>query len=884
MTPERWAAVKSIFDEVCSLGAEDSAALLDRLCHGDESMKRDVMRLLDADRRAATFLDTPVLLLSPDAFRQPTELGSMEGRRLGPYRIVREIGHGGMGTVYIAERDDAEFDQRVALKVVREARSERVLRWFRSERQILASLEHPNIARLLDGGTTDDGIPYLAMEYIEGIPIDEYCTTRSLPVDDRLALFLQVCAAVDFAHRRLIVHRDLKPGNILVADGIPKLLDFGIAKLLVPDGADLTATDTQQRVLTPEYASPEQIRGEPIRPANDVFALGVLLYRLLTDRGPYGTPTPPPYELARAVCEQEPDLPSEVVESRHLRRRLRGDLDTIAMKALRKDPDERYASVAQLAEDVNRHLTGRPIHARADSVAYRTRKFVVRHRLAVASAAAIVVALVGGLAATTRQAHETELQRARAERRFNEVRQLANSLIFEVHDGIENLPGATPTRQLLVRRALDYFDSLAAEEQNDPALRRELASAYDKLGGVLGRPYTSNMGDSAAALASYEKALAIREALARDAHDRETQMDLWSSYYNVGQIYRETENTRGALDYYGKAYHLVSQAVASTPEDPALVRALARTAVARAHTYEQAGRVTESLASAREALILHERLLKGNPDNRAARSELATDVGRVGIALMRLGQHADALRHVERRIEIARQLTAVDPANVTYRRGLSTAHLQLGQALARNGDATGALREERAALAIRQALAQQDRADRQAAIDVMFAQLELGQLLKRHGDRSAAVDALRKAADTARELADADPKYVFYRLSLTSALTHLSQVLSDLGRHSEAATHARRAITVIEATAARDPADARLRFATALAYEAMGDALNSDPVRVSAGQADAPQGWYRRSLEIMNAMQKEGVLAGGTLYGDEPARRAAVEGKVESRK
>jgi serine/threonine protein kinase/tetratricopeptide (TPR) repeat protein len=887
MTPERWAVIKSIFDQVSTSGSGDAAALVERLCRGDAEMRAEVTRLLDADRRASTFLDSPALLVSPESIQQTTELESMVGRRIGPYRVVREIGRGGMGTVYLADRDDAEFHQRVALKLVREAQSERVLRWFRYERQILATLEHPNIARLLDGGTTEEGIPYLVMEHVEGTPIDEYCVAHELSIDQRLALFRQVCAAVDFAHRRLVVHRDLKPPNILVANGVPKLLDFGIAKLLSPDGAD-DAADTRQRVLTPEYASPEQIRGEPIRPANDVFALGVLLYRLLTDRGPYGSPTPAPYELARAVCEQEPDMPSAAVEDRFLRRRLRGDLDTIVVTALRKDPERRYASVAQLDEDIDRHLTGRPILAHDSTFAYRARKFVVRHRLAVASATAVTVALVGGLAATMWQAHQTELQRARAERRFAEVRQLANALIFEVHDGIENLPGATPTRQLLVKRALDYFDSLAAEERNDAALQRELASAYDKLGGVLGRPYASNMGDSEAALASYRKALTIREALARDAEDRQTQLDLWSSYFNVGQIHRETSNTRGALEYHAKAYDIVSRLVNAQPDDQALLRALARTAVTRAHTFEQSGRVTESLATAREALALHERLLKSDPANRAGQSELATDIGRVAIALLRLGERQDALRHAERRIDIARNLTAADPANVAYRRGLSTAHLQLGQALARNDDVAGAVREERAALAIRQALSQEDPADRQAAIDVMFAELELGQVLARSGDRSGAAAALQSAAGSAQRLATSDPKYVFYRLSLASALTHLSQVLSALGRHSDASTHARQAIATIEAVAAKDPADTRLRFATALACEAMGDALSTerrrDPVRVSAGSDDSAHDYYRRSFEIMSAMQKEGVLAGGTLFGDEAARLAAVAAKVAGRR
>jgi non-specific serine/threonine protein kinase/serine/threonine-protein kinase len=883
MTPERWAAIKAIFDEISSAGSDDSE-LLDRLCRGDEEMRREVVQLLEADRQASAFLVDPALRVLPDVAPDAPPPGSMAGMRIGPYHLVREVGHGGMGTVYIAERADAEFEHRVALKIVREVHSERVRRWFRYERQLLARLEHPNIARLFDGGTTRDGIPYLVMEYVEGVPIDRYCREHALSIDERLRLFLQVLAAVDFAHRRLIVHRDLKPQNILVADGVPKLLDFGIAKLLSPDDTDAAQADTRQRVLTPEYASPEQIRGEPIRPANDVFALGVLLYRLLTDQGPYGRPTPPPYELARAVCEQDPDLPSTVAGDRALRRRLHGDLDTITMKALRKDPETRYASVAQLAEDIERHLSGLPIHARGDVLTYRARKFIARHRVALAGAAAVVMALVGGLASTLWQARETERQRVRAERRFDEVRQLANTLIFEVHDGIENLPGATPTRRLLVRRALDYFDSLAAEEQNDPRLQRELASAYDKLGGVLGRPYTSNIGDSAAALASYQKALAIREALARRVHDRDAQMDLWSSYFNVAQIYRETSNTRGALDYHAKAYAIVGRLVSASPDDPGLLRALARSAVNRAHTFEQAGRIRDSLASAREALALHERLLTDGSNNAAARSELATDVGRVAIALLRLGERAEALRHSERRLEIARQLTAADASNVAFRRGLSTAHLQLGQALARNGDLAGALREERAALSIRETLAREDPADRQAFIDVMFAQLELGQLFARSGDAARAVELLQVAADAARTLSEADPNYVFYRLSLGSALTHLSQVLSGLGRHADAATQARQAIAIVEETASRDPVDARLRFATAFAYEAMGDALSAprrpDAVRASAGDGDSPRTWYRRSFDIMTAMHKEGVLAGGTLFGDEGARLDALARKL----
>jgi len=343
-------------------------------------------------------------------------------RRIGPYRVLRELGHGGMGTVYLAARDDDQYQKRVAVKVVRGLDSAEVVRHFRRERQILAGLEHPNIARLLDGGTTDDGLPYLIMQHVEGQPIDRFCDERKLTVRERLQLFQGVCAAVQHAHRNLVVHRDIKPANVLVtADGVPRLLDFGIAKLLNPEIAAEVPTATGL-AMTPDYASPEQARGGPITTATDVYSLGVVLYELLTGHRPYRVKSREPLEVLKAICEEEPEKPSTAVareEERpapdgrahpttaetvsrtregtpdRLRRRLRGDLDNIVMMALRKEPQRRYGSVEALSEDLRRYLEGLPVRAHKATAWYRTSKFVRRHAFGVAAVTTVLLLLVG---------------------------------------------------------------------------------------------------------------------------------------------------------------------------------------------------------------------------------------------------------------------------------------------------------------------------------------------------------------------------------------------------------------------------------------------------------------------------------------------------------
>ena len=492
---EHWQRLQEIFDEICVLDEEGRRAGLDRHCNGDEELRSEVLHLLrsyDQERAANAEVNS-----------------AQQGRRFGVWETIRLLARGGMGEVWLAQRADGQHEQRSALKILSPylAAPDSIDR-FRRERQFLARLEHPNIARLLDGGMSPRGEPYLVMEFVDGLRLDRYSDQHHLTIRARLELMIKVCAAVNAAHQFLVVHRDLKPGNILVTeDGEPKLLDFGIAKMIdAESGREQTAT--VNLFLTPMYASPEILRGEPATVASDVYSLGVVLYELLTGRRPFSTSNAfPAAELERALHETAPARPSNVTEDAalersttplRLRQMLEGDLTTILNKALQHDPSQRYQSAERLAEDLNLYLSNRPIMARRQTLHYRAAKFVSRHRLTVGLAALTLLGIALGVASTI-------TEKRVAERRFDEVRHLAHYVLFDLYDDVSNLSGSTRVRAEMANRATDYLNTLSREAKNDRGLRLELADGYLRLGDIQGNMFRTNLGDTRAALGTYGK-------------------------------------------------------------------------------------------------------------------------------------------------------------------------------------------------------------------------------------------------------------------------------------------------------------------------------------------------------------------------------------------
>jgi serine/threonine-protein kinase len=525
--PERWKQVKEVFEAVCELAPGRRGVYLDQACGSDPELRREVESILAAGEQAPAFLDSPALVSFADALVEERP-ESMIGRAVGTYRLSRLIASGGMGTVYHAVRTDGQFEQEVAVKFVKWGMaSSECLQRFRRERQTLAGLDHAHIARLIDGGATDDGLPYLVMEYVDGKPIDEYCDEHRLNTAQRLKLFRTVCSAVHYAHQNLVVHRDIKPSNIFVTpDGVPKLLDFGIAKVLAPEpGPDSSVhSRTLQPRMTPEYASPEQIRGEPVTTATDVYSLGVVLYELLTGHRPYRVKSRLLHELARTICEQEPERPSTAVhrvEERttgsgaavlrtpelisqtregqpdKLRRRLAGDIDAIVLMALRKEPARRYASVERFSEDIGRHLDGLPVLAQKNTFRYRAAKLIRRHRAAAAAITVVLMSLIGSTIVSAWAAGVASRERDAALRARQFAEQEAANAVVEAQKSarvtsfLQNmLAAANPSREgpdITIGRLLDQAAAqVGTEFGDDPevesAVRTAIGEAYTGLG------------------------------------------------------------------------------------------------------------------------------------------------------------------------------------------------------------------------------------------------------------------------------------------------------------------------------------------------------------------------------------------------------------------
>jgi serine/threonine-protein kinase len=713
----RFQRLDALFAAALELPAAARSAFLAAACAGDAGLREEVERLLAADAAAGRFLVEPAVV-PPDLV--PPEVGRLLFS-LGPYRLLREIGSGGMGTVYLAQRDDAEYERKVAVKILRaEIESEDSIHRFFAERQILARLEHVGIARLYDGGSTDDGRPYLVMELVDGLPLDEYCDRHQLSIDARLELFQRVCAAVQYAHQNLLVHRDLKPANILVtAAGEPKLLDFGIAKQLGP-GPESAHTQTGMRLLTPSYASPEQILGQPITTASDVYSLGVVLYELLTGRSPYRVASPLPHEIESAICDQEPERPSQSLSRRasgepsaeetalargsrlvSLRRKLRGDLDTILRTALRKDPARRYGSAAELAADLENHRLHLPVAARPDTLLYRARKLLRRRRGAVAAAAIAALAALGFVLGLVEQGRRLARERDKARYALSF---LADT--FRTADPYRTQGEHLTAKEILVQGASRVSRELAGQ----PDVQAALMDAIGQVSLGLGR------ADSA------EPLLASALKLRRRSRDT-LPLDLAASLEHLAQARYEQSKFESAEPLLREAIALRRRTVS----DPlALARALNQlgvTLAVREPTQQIEALHQEALALARqmegaegqtvaESLILLGRLARDQGDyERAERTyreglavqrkilpakdaQLLQDQAGFAVLLLDAGKTKEAELLARDNLRLQREIFGDDHPS------LANPLSALGLALQTQGDYAGAETAYREALAL----------------------------------------------------------------------------------------------------------------------------------------------------------------------------------------
>jgi eukaryotic-like serine/threonine-protein kinase len=891
MNPERWQRLEDWFHAALERPSEERASFLDDVCGGDVELRAELDRLLEADAHADAFVGSA----SGDLGRIAATAVLPHPDHIGAYRIVRELGRGGMGAVYLGERADAQFDMRVAIKVIKRGMdTDGVLQRFRHERQILAGLVHPNIARLLDGGTTDDGLPYFVLEYVDGAPIDEYSRDRRLSIEQRLELFRQVCDAVSYAHQHLVVHRDIKPTNIVVtAEGVPKLLDFGIAKLLDPENSTVTmATEFGGRAMTPQYASPEQLRDERVTTISDVYALGVMLYELLAGKPPYDTTGTSTDEARRIVVAGDVLKPSAMAAAAGddvLARRLRGDLDTIVLTAMRKDAADRYASVALLTDDLRRYREGLPVLARGDSWRYRAARFVKRRKIGVAAAAAILITLIGGVIGTTWQARvaRTQAQRAqqaqaRAEQRFSQVRRLANSLIFDYHDAIKDLPGATPVRVRLVRDALSYLNTLAQEAEGDPSLQRELAVAYRRVADVQGGSTRINLGDTKGAIESYRKSLGILEALLRrDGNDPATRRDAGLVSTDLAYVVWETGDTARALEHARHAQALFEPLLATAPPELELRLAVERTYDALGAISLESGRTADALGYHRRQLQLLESLPSAQQQDPRLRRALSTTYHHLADVQSAAGDFAAALESHDQSLALRQSLEREFPNNNDYRRLVAVSYFWIGDVLAKLGRTRQALDAYHRSLDIGETIARTDPAADPA--DLSYALVQIGNMLARLGRHTEALRHYRRAEVIRAAGANTDAASIWKQTSLIEIRAYICGSLAALGRRADASA-------ACAATAAQmdritvPPDNALIRTFAADCYVALGDAYTDLARRGGEsgrkGFQRRARDMFQRSVDIWSDLQRRGIIAASDAA--KPAAAAQSLAKVEA--
>ena len=788
VTADEWRHVEEIFLAALEKDSDTRSLYLDEVCQGNVELRAEVESLLAYDRGGEQVLHS---LISDAASKLPATPDKYIGLNIGPYRILRRLNEGGMGVVYLAERSDEHYIQTVAIKLVKSGMDSReIVNRFRAERQILANLTHPNIAAILDGGSTEDGLPYIVMEYIDGQSITEFAGERDLTIRERIHLFLPVCLAVHYAHQKLVIHRDIKPGNILVtSDGNPKLLDFGIAKLLADDSPVMqTLTLTGRRAMTPDYCSPEQIRGESLTTSSDMYSLGVVLFELLTRSHPYSTKGLTPSELERVVCAGSRSKPSETPGlANRVARELRGDLDNIVLTAMRTEPERRYKSAEQFAEDLLRYLNGQPVIARTDTPFYRAGKFLRRHRTATGAILAFLAAMAAGTIVAARLARN-------AQDRADEMQKLIESVVVKTDSDIANLPQSTEVRAAMLKNTVENLDKLAENPDIPPKLLMEISGAYLRAGQVQGLPYVANLGHDQEALRSLEKAEQIAEQVAQHGNsDPEVTRLLLETHYNLGQMQQRLGDLAKARINITAALSLARAYKGGAPSDAVRRQYLAAAFSGMGDLEVLMGQVHESLSHYRGALAVLEPIEDGTPAG--TRQIIGTLYNNLGSALMQTGPLTAAVNAFRSAAEIREHLVNRYPSNVFYQRQLMITNNELGRVLggseyASIGDAAAAAAYLIKSRQTAERLANLDSTNVQAKADLAWTYQNMGEVQSRLHP-AAAVDWFLRSVAITRELLDVTPKSVDYHWLLGMREWQLAEALGRINRVPGALAHAR---------------------------------------------------------------------------------------------
>ncbi len=776
--------VKDVFIAALDIEPEKRRAFLAER-QLDKKLFAEVESLLKAREEAGEFLND---ISAADTIRDSIEKNDgFIGRKIGNYRIEREIGRGGMGVVFLATRQD--FHQQVALKLIKRGMdSEQILERFRREREILAALNHPFVARRLDGGTTSEDAPFFVMEYVEGVPLDEHCRASQLPETQRLELFRKICEAVIFAHQKLVVHRDLKPSNILVtADGTPKLLDFGIAKLL--NSTDASQTQTSHRVLTPAYASPEQMRGEAVDTTSDVYSLGKILAEILSNEN-VKRPQFSTIENQKTTAQKG---------------NLDSDLENILAMALREDASRRYGSVEKFSEDIRRYLAGLPVSARKDTFSYRAAKFFRRNKLSAAVSALFVLTLLGGLLTTLWQWREAQRERAVAERRFNDLRAVSDSFITKVHGAIENLPGSLPARQMLMRHAVEQLDALALESADNPALQDELARAY----------YNSAMLPDMLLVEkdlTLKKEIAIyRQLISQNPANIHYQEQLALGELALGDITKVRGSVAGALELYETGVAGLEKTVAAEPNSIEHRMNLAYAFLDTASIYILKEDIESAARMNRQTLAAIEEIKKLN----AVAPELTALDERTQMLISavetRTGDYKPAIARLRRMLDDYEMRLAKNDSDTRVNYFLWIFNRRLADALDRSGDYRTASKHLQAALSLIEKLLEASPRDfgyhrNSAATHVIY-----GKILIRQKQPAAALEHFRRAAELSEYVLASDTDNSESKTDLARANANIGNALVLIGRDKEGTEYLQKAVESLRGIYARDSENAELK-------------------------------------------------------------------------